>query len=70
MHDITTSIPSRDETRLSCEEVMEKGWIVSPREARVAFAAFETDVGRVSEIMLAGMEPSLARRPSTIERPV
>lgn len=73
MQDIRTSTPFREETRSSYGEVMENGRTVSPREERAAFAAFETDVGRVREIMLAGGiggEASVDRRPSTMERPV
>ena len=47
--------------------------MVSPREESAALAAFETEVGRVREMMLAGgmgVEVSVDRRPSTMERPV
>ena len=63
----------REETRSSCGDAREKGRMVRPREERAAFAAFETDVGRVREMMLAGGmggEVSGDRRPSTMERPV
>jgi len=67
------STPLSEETRVSCGDVMEKGRMVRPREERAAFAALDTDVGRVSEMMLAGGmggEFSFERRPSTTERPV
>lgn len=67
------STPLREETSSSCGEWRENERMVSPREARAAFAALETDVGRVREMMLAGGmggEVSVDRRPSTIERPV
>jgi hypothetical protein len=73
MHEMRMSTPSREETSVSCEEVIENGRIVSPREERTALAALETEVGRVREMMFAGGmggEVSLARRPSTMERPV
>jgi hypothetical protein len=54
MQDMRTSTPLREETSSSCDEARENGRTVSPREERAAFAAFETDVGRVREIMLAG----------------
>lgn len=63
----------REETRSSCGEVRENGRTVSPREERAAFAAFETDAGRVREMMLAGGiggDASVDRRPSTMQRPV
>jgi hypothetical protein len=73
MQQMRMSIPLREETRSSCGEVREKGRMVSPRAESATFAAFETDVGRVKEMMLAGGmggEVSVERRPSTMERPV
>jgi hypothetical protein len=71
MHEMRMSTPLREETRVSCGEVIENGRMVSPREEKAVFAALETDVGRVSEmIFCGGMAGSLARRPSTMERPV
>lgn len=48
------SIPERAETRVSCGESIENWRIVTPRAAKDALAALETEPGRVKVIMLLG----------------
>jgi len=49
------SMSEREETSLACGEVMEKARMETPRDDSLVLAAFETEVGRVREMMLLGV---------------
>ena len=61
----------REETKVACGEVIVKARTETPREASLVLAEFETEVGRVNEMMFLGvMLDGCVRRPLTIEEPV
>jgi hypothetical protein len=71
MQQMRTSMSEREETKVACGESRMKARMGTPREASLVLAEFETEVGRVKEMMLLGvMLDGCERRPLTIEEPV
>lgn len=71
MQQMRMSMSEREETRVACGESKVKARMETPREDNFLLAGFETEVGRVKEMMLLGvMSDGAQRRPLTIEEPV
>lgn len=71
MQQMSMSMSEREETSVACGESRVKAQVETPREDNFLLAGFETEVGRVKEMMLLGvMWDGCERKPLTIDEPV